>query len=92
MAYYAQLWDCAAAIQGQLLLRSALGLCGVYSRAATITLSSGIVWCLFKGGHYYAQLCDCATPIQGWPLLRSALGLCGAYSREATKCGATSIR
>ena len=74
----------AAPIRGRPLLRSALGLCGVYSRAATITLSSGIVWRLFEGGHYYAQLWDCVASIRGWLLLRSALGLCGAYSRAAT--------
>ena len=78
------LWDCAASIQGQLLLRSALGLCSLYSTAATITLSFGIVRCLFKGSYYNAQLWDCAAPIQGRPLLRSAVGLCGGYSRAAT--------
>ena len=82
--YYAQLWDCAASIRGRPLLRSALGLCGAYSRAATITLSSGIVRRLFEGGHYYAQLWGCAASIRGRPLLRSALGLCSAYSRAAT--------
>ena len=86
--YYAQLWDCAAAIRGQPLLRSALGLCGVYSRAGTITLSSGIVWCPFKGSHYYSQLRDCATPIQGRLLLHSdRIVRRRAYSRAATKMG-----
>ena len=56
------------AIQGQLLLHSAQGLCGGYSRTATITLSSRIVRRLFEGA----------------PLLRSALGLCGGYSTAAT--------
>ena len=71
--------DCATPIRGRPLLRSVLGpgLCDAYSRAATITLSSGIVRRLFEGGHYYAQFWDCATPIRG----RLLIG-CGVYSMK----------
>ena len=84
--YFTQLTlrDCAAPIRGRPLFHSALGLCGAYSRAATISLSCGIVRRLFEGGHYFTQLWDCAASIRGRPLFRSAVGLCGAYSRAAT--------